>query len=75
MTYSTQTWVPRSARAPRRRRRRPGPAFGERHSVTGSVLTLCWLSVLGLTLGAAVGSVLVLVVRLVLDLAASLAVS
>jgi len=51
------------------------PSFGERRPVTVTVLTMSCLLVLGLSLGFAVGRVLVLVVRTVLDLVSSMSLT
>lgn len=51
------------------------PSFGERRPVTVTVLTMSCLVVLGLSLGFAVGRVMVLVVRTFLDLVSSLSLT
>ena len=51
------------------------PSFGERRPVAVTVLTMSCLVVLGLSVGFAVGRVMVLVVRTVLDLVSSLSLT
>ncbi len=51
------------------------PSFGERRPVAITILTMSCLLVLGLSLGFAVGQVMVQVVRVVLDLVSSMSLS
>ncbi len=43
------------------------PSFSERRPVTGSILTVCLLVLLGVAVGAALGGALAMVVQGVLD--------
>jgi hypothetical protein len=43
------------------------PSFGERRPVTGSIVTICLLVLLGVAVGAALGGALAMVVQGVLD--------
>ena len=57
--------------APYRRSRRSimPPSFAERRKVTGALLTVCWLVVVGALIGVAVAGVLTVLVRVLLGLA------